>query len=90
MRGAVVGVETKLEDLQAVSQHVLTATERIHTLELEKRGTPPGSERFRELSDQIEALAAEMHVVSAAETDLANELAGRTDLPTVAEADTRA
>jgi hypothetical protein len=89
MRGAIVGVDTKMEDLQAVSQHVLTATERIHALEQEKRGTSPGSERFRELSDQIEALAAEMRLVSAAETDLANELAGRTDLPTVAEAELR-
>jgi hypothetical protein len=90
MRGGLMRTDTELEDLQAVSQHVLTASERIHALEQEKRGTPVGSERFRELSDQIEALAAEVRVVSSAESDLAKQVAGRDDLPTVAAADTGA
>jgi hypothetical protein len=89
MKTGTSDTDSTLEDLQAVSQHVLTATERIHALEQEKRGTPPGSERFQELSNLIEALAAEMRLVSAAETSLAVELQGEPDLPTVEEADTR-
>jgi hypothetical protein len=89
VRGGAVTTDSKLEDLQAVSQHVLTVSDRVHALEEEKRNTPIGSERFRQLSDEIEALASEMRGVSAAESDLADQLAGRTDLPTVAEADVR-
>jgi hypothetical protein len=77
----------KVEDLQAVSQHVLVSSERISALEEEKRTVDPGSERFRTLSDEIEALAEEIRSVSRAETGLAHDVAGASDLPTVNEAD---
>jgi hypothetical protein len=76
-----------VEDLQAVSQHVLDMTARIRRLEDEKRTLDPASERFRTLSDEIEALAAEIRSVSHAETGLAKEVAGQRGLPTVEEAD---
>lgn len=78
---------SNLEDLQAVSQHVLACTEQIAALEQEKRGVDPASERFRTLSDEIEALAEEIRSVSRAETDLAQDVAGVSGLPTIAEAD---
>ena len=79
--------ESDVEDLQAVSQQVLTTAERIHTLEVEKRTVDPGSERFRVLSDEIERLAIEIKLVSHAETALAEHLDGVPGLPTVEEAD---
>jgi hypothetical protein len=82
-----VDTGSNVEDLQAVSQHVLACTEKIAGLELEKRRVDPGSERFRTLSNDIEALAEEIRRVSAAETDLALDLAGVPGLPTIAEAD---
>ena len=78
---------SNLEDLQAVSQHVLACTEQISVLEQEKRLVDPASERFRTLSNEIEALAEEIRAVSRAETDLAQEVAGLPELPTIAEAD---
>jgi len=85
-----VEVESKVEDLQAVSGHVVESSDRIRQLESEKRTVDPGSARFRELSDTIEALAEDLRRVSAAETDLADDLAGKDGLPTVEEADRRA
>jgi hypothetical protein len=82
-----MSTDTKLEDLQAVSSHVVSASERIARLEEEKRHVDPGSERFRSLSDEIEALAEEIRGVSHAETGLAQDVAGQHGLPTVAEAD---
>ena len=82
-----MGSGSKVEDLQAVSQHVLESTERIKALEDEKRSVKPNSARFRELSDEIEALAEEMRRVSHAETTLAIDLTNAVDVPTVAEAD---
>lgn len=79
--------ESNVEDLQAVSQHMVASTERIRALEEEKRITDPASERFRALSDEVEGLAEEMRAMSHAETGLAEEVAGQPDLPTVAEAD---
>ena len=77
----------KIEDLQAVSQHVLTTAEAIRQLEQEKREVDPGTPHFQELSDEIERLAEEIRLVSHEETELAEDLAGLPDLPTVAEAD---
>ncbi len=77
----------EIEDLQAVSQHVLATSEAISQLEAEKRGVEPGTPRFQELSDEIERLAEEIRLVSHAETGLAQDVAGMEDLPTVAEAD---
>ena len=79
----------KIEDLQAVSQHVLATAEAIRKLEEEKRGVDPGTPRFQELSDEIEQLAEDMRLVSHVETGLARDLAGEPGLPTVAEADAR-
>lgn len=79
--------KSNVEDLQAVSQHVLECAERIRLLEAEKRNVDPASERFRVLSDEIEALAEEIRSVSHAETGLAEDVAGKPDMPTVAEAD---
>ena len=81
--------DQKVEDLQAVSQHMLTSTARIQRLESAKRHVEPNSPRFRELSDEIERLAEEMRRVSHAETDLAIDLSVEPDVPTVAEADER-
>jgi len=85
-----VNADAEIQDLQAVSQNVLVAADQITALEEEKRMVDPATPRFRELSDQIEMLAAEIHSVSKAETGLARELAGEPGLPTVAEADERA
>ena len=76
-----------MQDLQAVSAHVMSGVERIRSLEAEKRTLDPGSAKFRELSDEIERLAAEINQVSRAESNLADSVAGKPDLPTVAEAD---
>jgi hypothetical protein len=78
-----------LEDLHAVSQHMLGSTARIDALEAEKRNVEPNSSRFLELSDEIERLAEEMRRVSHAETVLAKDLQDGPDVPTVAEADER-
>ena len=78
---------SELEDLQAVSQHMLTTSRRIEALEEEKRQTDPAGERFRVISEEIEALAEEMRAVSHAETSLAVNLAGKKGIPTVEEAD---
>ncbi|HUP83298.1 MAG TPA: hypothetical protein VM284_03810 [Candidatus Limnocylindria bacterium] len=82
-----MAIDSEMQDLQAVSQHVLTAADKIKKLELEKRTVPPGSTRFIELSAEIERLAADLGVVSASETDLALEVAGASNLPTIEEAD---
>jgi hypothetical protein len=82
-----VNSDAKIEDLQAVSQHVLTAAEQIRALEREKRTVDPGAPRFRELSDEIERLAGDIRSVSHAETGLAHEVAGEPGLPTISEAD---
>ena len=79
--------DSNVEDLQAVSRHVLTAAEQISVLETEKRTVDPASQRFRTLSDQIEALAEEIRLVSHAETSLAFEVADEPGLPTIDEAD---
>ncbi len=76
-----------VEDLQAVSAHILTMVERIRQLEDEKRTVEPGTDRFLALSDEIEALGEEIRAVSHAETGLAEALVGEPGLPTVAEAD---
>jgi hypothetical protein len=80
-------IDDRIEDLQTVSQHVLATADKIDALETEKRSVDPGSERFRTLSDQIEALAEDIRRVSAAEDGLAREVAGEEGLPTVEEAD---
>lgn len=82
-----MSTESNVEDLQAVSRHVLTAAEQISLLEAEKRTVDPASQRFRTLSDEIEVLAEEIRLVSHAETSLAHELAGEPGLPTIDEAD---
>ena len=78
---------SKIEDLQSVSQQVASDAERISRLEEEKRGVDPGSPRFRQLSDEIERLSAEIRVTSQAESHLADELAGQSGLPTIEDAD---
>jgi hypothetical protein len=82
-----VNADAKIEDLQAVSQHVLAAAEQIRALEEEKRTVDPATPRFRALSDEIERLAGDIRSVSHAETGLAHEVAGEAGLPTIAEAD---
>lgn len=82
--------DTRIEDLQSVSQQVLLGAARIQELELAKRHLKPGSRRFHELSDEIERLSADVRLTSHAETDLARRLEGEKDLPTVAEADEQA
>jgi len=82
-----MNTDSHVEDLQAVSKHVLTAAEQITLLESEKRTVDPASERFRTLSDEIELLAEEIRLVSHAETSLADDVAGVPGLPTIAEAD---
>jgi hypothetical protein len=85
--GTAVNVDDRVEDLQAVSQHMQEASARIQALETEKRTVDPASARFRELSDEIEILAEDMRRVSHAETGIAHELREVADLPTVDEAD---
>ena len=77
----------QIEELQAISQHVLTDLERIHALELEKRTVDPGSARFRVLSDEIALLAEQLRIVGTLEYEVAEDLADVPDLPTINEAD---
>jgi hypothetical protein len=89
-REPAVEVDRDIEDLQAVSDHVLVTTDMIGKLELEKRSVDPGSPRFRELAARIEKLASEVHTTTAAEADIAVDVAGRQDLPTIQEAEAQA
>jgi len=82
-----VDPKSNIQDLQAVSSHVLVNAEQIKFLEEQKRHVEPTSERFRVLSDEIEALANEIGMVSHAETSLAEDFEDDPDMPTVAEAD---
>jgi hypothetical protein len=82
-----MGSEHEIEDLQAVSAHILAAAQEILLLEEEKRHTDPTSERFRVLSLSIEESAADINAVSHAESALAEEVATAPRMPTVAEAD---
>ena len=76
----------QIDELQAISDHVLTELERMRALEQEKRTVDPGSARFRVLSDEIELLAEQLRHVSTAETEVAEELAGEPGLPTIEDA----
>src|SRR5688572_12866568 len=87
--GVNVASDQRIEDLQAVSQHILEGNRRIEELERRKRLVDPASTEFRALSDEIERLAEEMRKVSRAETGLADALAGERGLPTVAESEKR-
>ncbi len=82
-----MNTDSSLEDLQAVSSHVLESAEKIKALEQEKRTVDPASQRFRAISDEIEALAEQVRSVSHAESSLAHDVAGQPGLPTIAEAD---
>lgn len=84
-----MAADAEIEDLQAVSRHIIVASEQIRALEEKKRGVDPGSADFEALSDEIERLAREMASVSHAETAIAQELEGVDGLPSVAEADAR-
>jgi malonyl CoA-acyl carrier protein transacylase len=84
-----MAADAELEDLQAVSRHILVTTEQIRALEEKKRGVDPASPQFEELSDEIERLANEMASVSHAETGLARELEGVEGLPSIAEVDAK-
>jgi RNA polymerase-interacting CarD/CdnL/TRCF family regulator len=79
--------KSNIQDLQAVSRHVLENAEQIKVLEEQKRHVEPTSDRFRALSDAIEALAKEIGMVSHAETSLAEDFEDDPDMPTAAEAD---
>jgi hypothetical protein len=76
----------QIDELQAISDHVLTELERMRMLEQEKRTVDPGSARFRVLSDEIEILAEQLRHVSTAETEVAEEIAGEPGLPTIEDA----
>ena len=83
-----MSVEHKIDDLRAVSDHVLTAAEQMEKLEDEKRTLEPGSPRFLELARRIESLATGLLAASTAEADIAAEVAGVPNLPTIDEAET--
>lgn len=84
-----MAADAELEDLQAVSQHILVTTEQIRVLEEKKRTVDPGTTQFEALSDEIERLANEVASVSHAETAIARELEGVEGLPSVADVDAR-
>jgi hypothetical protein len=77
----------QIEELQTISGNVLSDLDRMQALEEEKRTVDPGSSRFRVLSDEIELLAERLRTVSTLETEVAEEIAGETELPTIDEAD---
>ena len=81
--------DTRIEDLQSVSQQILTDAERITQLEQDKRSVDPGSARFHALSDEIERLSEEIRRTSHAETALARDFEGEDGLPTIKAADAR-
>jgi hypothetical protein len=82
-----LSVEQNIEDLQAVSDHVLATADLLRKLEIEKRTVEPGSPQFLALSKRIESLATEVQTVTASETDIATDVAGIPNLPTIQEAE---
>lgn len=61
----------RMDDVRATSDALLSATERLHALELEKRSFDPGSTRFEDLSLQIEDLGTHVASLTSIEREIA-------------------
>lgn len=61
----------RMDDVRATSDAVLGDTELLHALEVEKRTLDPASDRFHELSIQIEDLGTRVATMTSVERELA-------------------
>ena len=61
----------RMDDVKATSDALLEVTERLHALEAEKRTLDPESDRFHELSIQIEDLGTRVATMTSVERELA-------------------
>lgn len=68
----------RTDDVRATSDAVLADTERLHALEVEKRGLDPTSQRFLDLSLEIEDLGTRLAI----ETTIERDLGERSEPPT--------
>jgi hypothetical protein len=62
-------------ELRGVSNDLLQALQELHDLEIEKRNVGLGTERFNELAERVEQLAAEVLRSSRAQEDLGDRAA---------------
>ncbi len=63
-----------MDDVRATSDALLADTERLHALEVEKRGVDPESAHFRDLSLQIEELGTRVASLSSIEREISEEV----------------
>ncbi len=61
----------RIDDVKATSDAVLEHAERLHALEVEKRTLDPASDRFHELSIQIEDLGTRLATMTSVEREVA-------------------
>ncbi|MDQ3552903.1 MAG: hypothetical protein M3395_00625 [Chloroflexota bacterium] len=64
----------RIDDVRATSDALLADTQRLHALEVEKRGLDPQSMRFRDLSLQIEDLGTRIAALTSIEREVAEPL----------------
>ncbi|MDQ3407880.1 MAG: hypothetical protein M3472_07000 [Chloroflexota bacterium] len=64
----------RLDDVRATSDALLAHTERLHALELEKRTLDPHSQRYLDLSLQIEELGTSIATMTSIEREVAEPL----------------
>lgn len=67
------------QDLRFTSDEMLRALERLRELESRKRKVKPGTERFRKLAEEVEALAGSIFTQTAEQQRLAAESVGLTE-----------
>ncbi len=67
-------ISDRLDDVRATSDALLAHTERIHALELEKRTLDPHSQRYQDLSLQIEDLGTRIATMTSIEREVAEPL----------------
>lgn len=63
-----------MDDVRATSDALLADTERLHALEIEKRGVDPESAHFRDLSILIEDLGTRIASLSSIEREISEEV----------------
>jgi hypothetical protein len=71
----VVSVPSASDDLQATAADVVADVERLKEVELEKASLHPANPRLKVLAAEAEAIARELPIKTAAESDLVRELA---------------
>lgn len=64
----------RMDDVRATSDALLADTERLHALEVEKRGMDPASARFLDLSLEIEDLGTRIASLTSIEREVAEKV----------------